>query len=103
MNGVEGMLYMYSQATSAGALTLTITFALGTDLDNAGEGPEPGRQTLPRLPQDGQRIGVTTERRRPTSSWWTPGRTENTTEMLYLSNYPPAGEGRAVRSTASAR
>ena len=35
MNGVEGMLYMFSQATSDGALTLTITFALGTDLDNA--------------------------------------------------------------------
>ncbi|HYJ11467.1 MAG TPA: efflux RND transporter permease subunit, partial [Polyangiaceae bacterium] len=35
MNGVEGMLYLYSQATSDGLLTLTITFALGTDLDNA--------------------------------------------------------------------
>ena len=35
ITGVEGMLYMSSQATADGKLTLTITFALGTDLDNA--------------------------------------------------------------------
>src|SRR5450432_17934 len=34
INGVEGMLYMYSQATSDGLLTLTVTFGLGSDLDN---------------------------------------------------------------------
>ncbi len=31
ITGVEGMLYMSSQATADGKLTLTITFALGTD------------------------------------------------------------------------
>src|SRR5260221_13696253 len=35
MNGVDGLLYMFSQATSDAALTLTITFALATHLDNA--------------------------------------------------------------------
>ncbi len=35
INGVEDMLYMYSQATSNGQLTITITFKLGTDLDKA--------------------------------------------------------------------
>ena len=35
INGVEDMLYMYSQATSNGLLTITITFKLGTDLDKA--------------------------------------------------------------------
>jgi multidrug efflux pump len=35
INGIEDMLYMFSQATSDGRLQLTITFALGTDLDNA--------------------------------------------------------------------
>ena len=35
INGVEGMLYMYSQATADGAMTLTVTFGLGSDLDNA--------------------------------------------------------------------
>src|SRR6187399_2685490 len=35
INGIEGMLYMFSQSTADGALTLTITFALGTDPDIA--------------------------------------------------------------------
>ncbi|HTC98210.1 MAG TPA: efflux RND transporter permease subunit, partial [Bradyrhizobium sp.] len=35
INGVEDMLYLYSQATSNGQLTITITFKLGTDLDKA--------------------------------------------------------------------
>ena len=35
INGVEGMLYMFSQSTADGAMTLTVTFALGSDLDNA--------------------------------------------------------------------
>src|SRR5665213_760985 len=35
INGVEDMLYIYSQATSNGQLTITVTFKLGTDLDKA--------------------------------------------------------------------
>jgi multidrug efflux pump len=31
INGVENMLYMSSQATSDGVLTLTVTFRVGTD------------------------------------------------------------------------
>ena len=37
INGVEGVLYMYSQATTDGLMTLTITFKLGTDPDLAQE------------------------------------------------------------------
>src|ERR671910_3584377 len=66
MNGVEGMLYMFSQATSDGALTLTITFALGTVLDNAQvQVQNRVAQALPRLPAEVQRIGVTTEKSSP--------------------------------------
>src|SRR5262245_8830985 len=32
VNGVEDMLYMSSQSTTDGQMTLTITFRLGTDL-----------------------------------------------------------------------
>ncbi len=32
INGVEGSLYMFSQATGDGVMTLTVTFNLGTDL-----------------------------------------------------------------------
>src|SRR5918911_220615 len=35
VNGVEGMLYMFSQATTDGLMTLTVTFKLGTDPDKA--------------------------------------------------------------------
>src|SRR2546430_12478819 len=33
INGVENMLYVSSQATSDGALQLTVTFRVGTDVD----------------------------------------------------------------------
>ena len=106
MNGVEGMLYMFSQATSDGALTLTITFALGTDLDNAQvQVQNRVAQTLPRLPQDVQRIGVTTEKASPdfimVVHLVSP---DERYDMLYLSNYahlqvkdeltPPGGRRR---------
>src|SRR4030095_16363275 len=35
VNGVENSLYMFSQATSDGVMTLTVTFKLGTDIDKA--------------------------------------------------------------------
>jgi multidrug efflux pump len=89
MNGVEDMLYMFSQATSDGALTLTITFGLGTDLDKAQvQVQNRVAQALPRLPQDVQRIGVTTEKASPdflmVVHLVSP---DNQHDMLYLSNY----------------
>ncbi len=66
INGVENMLYMFSQATSDGPLTLTITFAIGTDLDKAQvQVQNRVAQALPRLPAEVQRIGVTTEKASP--------------------------------------
>ena len=35
LNGVENSLYTFSQATSDGVMTLTVTFKLGTDIDQA--------------------------------------------------------------------
>src|SRR5215468_9705851 len=35
INGVEGMLYMFSHDTADGVITQNITFGLGTDLDKA--------------------------------------------------------------------
>ena len=44
INGVENMLYMSSQATADGVLTLTVTFKIGTDRRHgAGAGAEPRR------------------------------------------------------------
>ena len=35
VNGVEGMIYMASQSSSDGNLSLTVTFDVGTDIDKA--------------------------------------------------------------------
>src|SRR5512145_1855007 len=66
INGVEDMLYMSSQATSDGTMLLTITFRLGTDIDNAQvQVQNRVSQALPRLPEDVRRIGVTTKKASP--------------------------------------
>jgi multidrug efflux pump len=88
INGVEGMLYMFSQATADGVMTLTITFGLGTDLDNAQvQVQNRVSQALPRLPQEVQRLGVTTEKTSPdllmVVHLVSP---DNRYNMLYLAN-----------------
>ncbi len=61
INGVEGMLYMGSQATADGRLTLTVTFRLGTDPDKAQQVVQNRiAQAEPRLPEEVRRLGVTT-------------------------------------------
>ncbi|WP_413624739.1 efflux RND transporter permease subunit [Luteibacter sp. Lutesp34] len=89
INGVEGMLYTSSQATSDGAMTLTVTFALGTDLDNAQvQVQNRVSQALPRLPEEVQRLGVTTNKSSPDLTMvvhlTSP---DHRYDMLYLSNY----------------
>ena len=59
INGVEGMLYMSSSSTSDGKVQITITFQLGTDLNNAQVQVQNRVNTaLPRLPEDVRRVGV---------------------------------------------
>src|SRR5438094_67076 len=66
VNGVEDMLYMSSQSTTDGQMTLTITFRLGTDLDKAQVLVQ-NRVAIaqPRLPEDVRRVGVTTLKSSP--------------------------------------
>ncbi|WP_144157359.1 efflux RND transporter permease subunit [Paraburkholderia sp. BCC1885] len=66
INGVEGMLYTSSQSTSDGQMTLIVTFALGTNLDTAQvQVQNRVAQALPKLPEEVQRLGVTTEKSSP--------------------------------------
>ena len=66
INGVEGMLYMGSQATSDGVLTLTVTFRLGTDPDKAQQLVKNRvSQAEPRLPEEVRRLGITTVKSAP--------------------------------------
>ena len=66
INGVEGMLYMGSQATTDGVMTLTVTFKLGTDPDKAQQLVQNRvSQAEPRLPEEVRRLGVTTVKSSP--------------------------------------
>ncbi|HZR18814.1 MAG TPA: efflux RND transporter permease subunit, partial [Verrucomicrobiae bacterium] len=66
INGVEDSLYMFSQATPDGVMTLTITFKLGTDVDKAQvQVQNRVAQVLPKLPEDVRRLGVTTTKQSP--------------------------------------
>ena len=66
INGVEGMLYMSSQAATDGRLTLTVTFAQGVDPDIAQiQVQNRVSRALPRLPEEVQRIGVVTQKTSP--------------------------------------
>lgn len=66
INGVEDMIYMKSVAGSDGTLSLTVTFKLGTDPDQAQvQVQNRVSQALPRLPEDVRRQGVTTQKQSP--------------------------------------
>src|SRR3954464_11544713 len=66
INGVEDSLYMFSQATSDGVMTLTITFKIGTNLDNAQvQVQNRVSQAQPKLPEEVRRLGVTTTKTSP--------------------------------------
>jgi hydrophobe/amphiphile efflux-1 (HAE1) family protein len=66
INGVENSLYMSSQGTADGTMSLTVTFKLGTDIDKAQvQVQNRVNQALPRLPQEVQRIGVTVVKQSP--------------------------------------
>ena len=89
INGVESMLYMFSQATTDGILTLTVTFKLGTDPDLAQQQVQNRvSQALPRLPEVTRQLGVTTVKSSPDLTMVVHLRSPNERyDMLYLRNY----------------
>ncbi|WP_053268299.1 efflux RND transporter permease subunit [Pseudomonas chlororaphis] len=89
INGVEDMLYMSSQSTGDGKLTITVTFRIGTDLNVAQNLTQNRVQnTLQRLPEEVQRLGVQVRKASPsillTVHIFSP---DSTRDMLYMSNY----------------
>ena len=89
INGVEDMIYMSSQSTGDGKLTITVTFRIGTDLNVAQMLTQNRVQdALPRLPEDVQRLGVQVRKSTPTIllavHLYSP---DTTRDLLYLSNY----------------
>jgi multidrug efflux pump len=89
INGVENMLYMFSQGTSDGMMTLTITFKIGTDPDKAQQLVQNRvNQALPRLPDIVRQFGVTTLKSSPDLTMvvhiLSP---KEKYDILYLANY----------------
>ncbi|RWB27247.1 MAG: multidrug efflux RND transporter permease subunit [Mesorhizobium sp.] len=89
INGVENMLYMSSYSSGDGAMALTITFELGTDLD-AAQVLVQNRVAIaePRLPEEVRRLGVTTAKSSPdlmmVVHMLSP---DDSYDQLYVSNY----------------
>ncbi|MFN4230021.1 efflux RND transporter permease subunit [Parvibaculum sp.] len=89
VNGVEDMLYMSSQATTDGLMTLTVTFALGTDPDKAQQLVQNRvSQAEPRLPEEVRRLGITTIKSSPDLTMVVHLTSPNGRyDMTYLRNY----------------
>jgi multidrug efflux pump len=89
INGVENMLYMSSQATTDGVLTLTVTFSIGTDVDLAETQVQNRVQrALPRMPEEVRQIGVTTEKTSPSLTMVVHVLSPDSRyDALYLRNY----------------
>ncbi|MEP1382678.1 MAG: multidrug efflux RND transporter permease subunit [Paraglaciecola sp.] len=89
INGVEDMLYLSSQSTADGTVTITVTFKLGTDLDKAQVQVQ-NRVAIaePRLPEPVKRIGITTAKNSPdlmlVVNMYSPN---STYDQTYIANY----------------
>ncbi|EML1936019.1 efflux RND transporter permease subunit [Providencia vermicola] len=89
VNGVEGMLYMSSQMSTDGKMVLTISFRQDVDPDIAQiQVQNLVSRVIPRLPQEVQQIGVTTEKTSPdvlmVVHMYSPN---NVYDPLFVSNY----------------
>jgi HAE1 family hydrophobic/amphiphilic exporter-1 len=66
INGVDNMIYMVSQSTGNGALSVNVVFKPGTNVDQAQVLVQNRVSiALPRLPEEVQRIGVTVKKSSP--------------------------------------
>jgi hydrophobe/amphiphile efflux-1 (HAE1) family protein len=89
INGVENMLYLSSSSTSDGKVQITVTFRLGTDLDQAQVLVQNRvNATISRLPEEVRRLGVMVNKRSPDLTlavqFYSP---DGSREVAYLSNY----------------
>jgi HAE1 family hydrophobic/amphiphilic exporter-1 len=89
VNGVENMIYMQSTSASDGSYTLTVTFKIGTNLDNAQILVQNRvASALAQLPQAVQAQGVTVQKRSTAILLFvTLTSPDDRYDSLYLANY----------------
>ena len=89
INGVENMLYMNSLASTDGKLTITVTFAIGSDVDLSQQLVQNRvTQALPRLPDITRQLGVTVTKSSPDLTMVVHLLSPNERyDMLYLRNF----------------
>ncbi len=89
INGVENMIYMSSSSLADGTLTITISFRLGTDINEAQVLVQNRvTEAEPRLPDETRQIGVTVRKASPDIlmglSFYSP---DHSLDQQYISNY----------------
>ena len=89
VNGVEGMIYMSSTSANDGSYALTVTFAVGTNLDMAQVLVQNRVAiALPKLPDEVKRQGVSTKKQSTSIVLIAALTSEKEAfDALYLSNY----------------
>ncbi len=89
INGVDGMLYLRSASAGNGSLSITVTFAIGTDPDLATINVDNRVQAaLPTLPEEVRRQGVSVRKRSSTIlQIATIDSTDPRHDQIYVSNY----------------
>src|SRR5215470_12339707 len=89
VNGVDNMIYMVSQSTGNGAVSISVVFKPGTDVDQAQVLVQNRvAVAIPRLPEEVQRVGVTVRKNSPdlllVVHLISP---DGTLDQQYISNY----------------
>ncbi len=89
INGVPSMIYMSSTSTSSGAVSIQVTFDIGTNVDDAAVNVNNRvKQVEARLPEEVRRQGVTVERGSSSFlqvlAFYSP---DSSYDDLFISNY----------------
>lgn len=89
INGIEHMLYMSSSSVGDGTVAITVTFALGTDINEAQVLVQNRvSEAEPRLPEQTRAIGLTVRKVSPDEimgiAFYSP---DNSLDAQYISNY----------------
>ena len=90
LSGVEDLLYFSSSADSSGTLTITVTFEVGTDVDQATFNvSNQVNIALPRLPEEVRRTGLIIQKRSNDilMVFMLISKEKGKYDPLYLSNY----------------